>query len=163
MGPEEIIELLGLTSLHPEGGYYRESYRSPLCIPARDGEAGLQRSLATAIYYLLTPHSFSALHRLASDETYHFYLGDPVQMLLLHPDGSGRKAILGHDLQNGQVVQLTIPAGVWQGATLGPGGRYALLGTTVSPGFDVQDFCLGDRTLADKFPGFAEQIHRLTR
>ncbi len=163
MGPEEIIEILGLKPLHPEGGYYRESYRSPSCIPARDGESAPQRSLATAIYYLLTPHYFSALHRLASDETYHFYLGDPVQMLLLHPDGSGREAILGHDLQNGQMVQLTIPAGAWQGAALRPGGRYALLGTTVSPGFDARDFCLADRALADKFPGFAEQIHRLTR
>lgn len=163
MGPEEIIEILGLKPLHPEGGYYRENYRSPLFVSVPDGRLTSQRSLTTTIYYLLTPDSFSAIHRLLSDEIYHFYLGDPVEMILLYPDGSGRKLILGHQINEGQQLQFVVPAGVWQGAILGVGGRYALLGTTVSPGYDQRDFCLGNINLAEKYPMFADQISRFIR
>jgi hypothetical protein len=120
--------------------------------------------MATAIYYLLTPDSFSALHRLAGDELYHFYLGNPVRMLLLYPDGTGRVELLGPDILKGQRVQLAIPAGVWQGAALEAGGRYALLGTTLSPGYEPKDFSLGDRaSLTRDYPRFAQQISKLTR
>src|SRR5207245_2095434 len=102
-------------------------------LPAR---YGTDRWAGTAIYYLLTPDTFSALHRLPTDEVYHFYLGDPVEMLQLWPDGSGRVGTLGQDVRAGQLLQVIVPRGVWQGSRLRPGGAFALLGTTMAPGFD---------------------------
>jgi hypothetical protein len=163
---EEAIHLLGLKPHPVEGGYFAETYRSDERLPAGclpEGYGG-ERSLFTAIYYLLTPGTFSALHRLRSDEVFHFYLGDPVEMLLLWPDGTGRVLVLGHDLLNGLRLQAVVPRGVWQGARLRPGGRFALLGTTVSPGFDFADYEAGDReALASAYPRFRRLIRALTR
>lgn len=165
MNPDELIRLLKLKP-HPEGGYYAETYRASealaaAALPPRYNGA---RALSTAIYYLLTDDSFSAMHRLKSDEVFHFYLGDPVEMLLLPPSGSGQTASLGHDLSRGALPQLVVPAGVWQGARLKPGGRFALLGCTVAPGFDFADFEVGRRdALARLYPDFADLITRLTR
>lgn len=106
-------------------------------LPSRYSAA---RALGTAIYYLLTPETFSAMHRLASDEIFHFYLGDPVEMLQLWPDGSHQVVLIGPDLEAGQRPQVIVPRDVWQGARLRPGGRYALLGTTVAPGFAYADY-----------------------
>jgi len=169
MSVEELIQLLGLRPLPGEGGRYAETYRSADVVP---GEAlpgrfgGQSRSLGTAIFYLLTGEadSFSALHRLRGDEVYHFYLGDAVEMLLLHPDGSNQSLRLGQDLAAGERVQVMVPAGVWQGSRLAPGGGYALLGTTMSPGFDPADFELGVRAeLIERYPSERERILRLTR
>jgi hypothetical protein len=104
------------------------------------------------------------MHVLSSDEVFHFYLGDPVEMLQLYPDGSSAIFILGQDLKAGQQVQLVVPAGVWQGAQLVDGGKVALLGCTVTPGFDYADYrggCYAE--LADKWPTEAARIRRLTR
>jgi uncharacterized protein len=160
-----IIRQLGLEP-HPEGGFYRETYRSneSIAAAALPPRYGNDRSLCTAIFYLLTPDSFSALHRLQSDEVFHFYLGDPVTMLQLHGDGRGETTVLGQDIMAGQQLQVIVPRGVWQGMCLNDGGRFALLGTTVSPGFDFDDFEVGTRNaLKREYPSCADLIERLTR
>jgi uncharacterized protein len=166
---EQIIDLLGLQPLPGEGGFYVETYRSAEVIPggALPGcYGGQDRTFGTAIYYLLTgdADSFSALHRLRGEEVYHFYLGDPVEMLLLLADGTSRRVRLGRDLAAGEAVQFVVPAGAWQGSRLGLGGGYALLGTTMAPGFDPTDFELGLRAeLVEQYPAEAERIRGLTR
>ena len=165
---EQIIRALKLEPLPAEGGLYSQSYCSaefisPAGLPARYTGP---RPFGTAIYYLLTAesHSFSALHRLATDEIYHFYMGDPVEMLVLHPNEVSQRVRLGSDLLSGQQVQFVVPAGAWQGSRLAPGGSYALLGTTMAPGFDAADFTLGARAeLLTGWPAEAGMIHQLTR
>jgi uncharacterized protein len=161
---EEVIARLRLQPLAAEGGFYAETYRAAEVLPAASLPAryAAPRSLATAIYYLLTPSSHSALHRLRSDEVYHFYLGDAVELLTLHPDGSGELLVLGHDLEAGQRPQHVVPLGTWQGSRLLPGGEWALLGTTMAPGYDRADFELADAgTLAAAYPRFAPLIGAL--
>ncbi|MBL8900532.1 MAG: cupin domain-containing protein [Planctomycetes bacterium] len=154
------IARLDLRPLPFEGGYFRQTVcseeRSPI---ARHGAS---RPLHTAIYYLLTPDSHSAMHRLPSDEVFHFYAGDRVRMLQLAPDGTGRIARLGNDGALGVEPQVLVPRGTWQGSELEPGGRYALLGTTMAPGFELEDFELGHRAeLSAAYPQFAEELARL--
>lgn len=161
--------LLRLEPLAHEGGFFAETYRSNERVPqvTQGGTPGIDlpgtRSLSTAIYYLLTPETFSALHRLRSDELFHFYLGDPVEMLQLEPGGEARVVVLGIDLASGMRPQIVVQRGVWQGTRLLPGGRMALLGTTVAPGFDPGDFELGARdALVTAFPAQRERISALT-
>lgn len=164
MTAAEIIACLGLRPLPIEGGYYRETYRADESLPASAlPRYPGARALSTGIYYLLTPDTFSALHRLRSDELYHFYLGDPVELLLLFPDGRGERRRLGSDLRAGERPQLVVPAGAWQGSRLAPGGRVALLGTTVAPGFELADFEAGSRSLLlAAYPDFRAEIEALT-
>jgi predicted cupin superfamily sugar epimerase len=165
MSPEDIIRALNLAPLPEEGGYFRETYRADEAtdadaLPARYGRA---KTHATAIYYLLTPDTVSALHRLPSDEVWHFYAGDPVEMLQLFPDGGGRLIVIG-DFVKGFEPQIVAPRGVWQGSRLLPRGRWALLGTTVAPGFDFADYEGGRRKdLERDYPSFADRIRALTR
>ena len=162
---DDIKSVLNLLSHPKEGGYYVETYRSDEHIPtvALPGRFDGQRPLATAIYYLLTPDTFSAMHRLLADEIFHFYLGDPVEMLQLLPDGAGRVITLGPEILKGMTPQVIVPRGVWQGARLCPGGRFALLGTTVSPGFEFADYDSGHRdTLVESYPDFRDLIVALT-
>lgn len=166
MDVNKIIEKLGLIPHPGEGGYYRETYRSldNVCAEALPSRYNHEKELSTAIYYLITPESYSAMHRIPTDEIFHFYLGDPVAMLHLYPDGRGETVILGNDILNGQVLQFVVPGGVWQGMHLIEGGRFALMGTTVAPAFDFDEFELGDRKiLIGQYPGFAENIERLTK
>ncbi|MFH1220340.1 MAG: cupin domain-containing protein [Candidatus Eisenbacteria bacterium] len=162
----QIAAMLKLKPLPVEGGYFAETYRSTTRIP---GEAlpegyGGTRPLCTAIYYLLTPDTFSAMHRLRSDEIYHFYLGDPVEMLQIRPDGSFKMLRLGLDIPNGMEPQIVIPGGVWQGSRLLPGGEFALLGATMAPGFDPADYEHGHREDLTRFcPGARDLIAALTR
>ncbi len=132
----------------------------------RDGlpnEYGSDRNVSTAIYYLLTPETFSAIHRVKSDEVFHFYAGDPVEMLQLWPDRSGRIVVIGNDLTAGQEPQRMVPAGVWQGCRLVQGGSWALMGCTVAPGFDYADFELCNRAaLMKSYPKYAALIAALT-
>jgi hypothetical protein len=157
---DEIKALLNLEPHPAEGGFYRRTYAS-------EGKAELprgSRSLGTAIYYLLEPGAFSAMHVLASDEIFHFYLGDPVEMLQLYPGGRSAVFTLGPDIAAGQHVQLVVPAGVWQGSRLIEGGKVALLGCTVTPGFDFADYRSASYDeLAAKWPAQAERIRALTR
>ncbi len=105
---------------------------------------------------MLTPDTFSALHRLPGDEIFHFYLGDPVEMLLLKPDGTGQAVLLGPDISAGMRLQHTVAGGTWQGSRLIPGGKFALLGTTMSPGFDPADYEVGKRQeLSAAYPPYA--------
>lgn len=163
---EQLKALLHLKPLPIEGGYFAETYRSPETIPqeALPPRYSGARSVGTGIYYLLTPDTFSALHRLRSDEVYHFYLGDPVEMCQLWPDGSGKTVLLGPDLLQGMQFQTVVPQGVWQGSRLSPGGRFALLGTTMAPGYDQADFEAGQReSLIQVYPRFKDVILALTR
>jgi len=170
MTAEDLIINLGLKPLPWEGGWYRETWRTETTIPAdalSDAYSG-ERSAGTAIYYLLTPDTISRMHRLPSDETFHFYMGDPVEMLLLSGQGGGagdaRTITFGHDLTAGQQVQLTVPGNVWMGARLMSGATgYALMGTTVAPGFDFDDLEMGDSdTLCAAWPRHAELIAALS-
>jgi len=163
---DKIIALLNLKPHPEEGGYFVETYRSSETISEKALPSRYKgvRSFGTAIYYLLTPETFSTMHRLQSDEIFHFYLGAPVEMLQLWPDGSGRILILGTDIMNGMKPQVVIPKGVWQGARLFKDGKFALLGTTVSPGFDFSDYEFGHRDeLVKSYPKFRELIIALTR
>ena len=160
MTADEIKTLLNL-SPHPiEGGSFRQTYASATTMELPRGI----RTLGTAIYYLLEPGTFSEMHVLTSDEIFHFYLGDPVEMLQLYPDGSSAVFTLGPDLKAGQHVQLVVPAGVWQGTRLVDSGQVALLGCTVTPGFDYADYRGGIfEELAVKWPRETERIRALTR
>jgi predicted cupin superfamily sugar epimerase len=162
---EQIIELFKMKPLREEGGYYVETYRSAEKI----SKAGLPgrydgaRNLSTAILYLVTPDAFSRLHRVKSDEVFHFYLGDCVTMLKLHGDGSSEVVTLGLDITNGQQVQTVVPQGSWQGCLLNKGGRFALMGTTVSPGFESSDFEAAQRQeLLRQYPTRRELVLKLT-
>jgi uncharacterized protein len=160
MTPDEIKTLLKLAPHPVEGGWFRQTYKSGVTVEAHGGA----RSVGTAIYYLLEPGTFSEMHMLTSDEIFHFYLGDPVEMLQLWPSGETRVVTLGPDLQKGQQVQLTVPAGVWQGTRLLPDGKVALLGCTVTPGFEFADYSSGSYAdLAARWPAEAERIRALTR
>jgi hypothetical protein len=162
---QEIIDRLDLVPLTIEGGYFRETYRSALAVSASalPGQYGGERNASTAIYYLLTPDTFSAIHRVKSDEVFHFYAGDPVEMLQLDADGRSRIVIIGNDLAAGQSPQLVVPGGLWQGCRLIPGGQWALLGCTVAPGFDYADFTAASRAeLLAQYPDQVELITALT-
>jgi uncharacterized protein len=164
MTADDVIAHLQLQPHPVEGGFFRETYRSTETLPASVlPKQRADRSVCTAIYYLLTPKTVSALHRLPGDEVFHFYAGDPVRMLQLGPDGSTRTLVLGTDLRTGQVPQLVVPGGVWQGSVLVDGGSWALLGATMAPGFDYADYVSGDRAeLTARYPAEARLIERLT-
>jgi predicted cupin superfamily sugar epimerase len=215
---EEIIKLLDLKP-HPEGGFYKETYKSSDLVPdeqlpdrytlvtgppsgksftresmewqvppdadkkntaaisPRPGQSAKSeekpvaqpqsesgRVWSTSIYYLLTPDTFSAMHKLKGDEVYHFYLGDPVEMLNLYPNSQWKTVKLGHDIANGATVQHVVPHGVWQGSRLIEGGKFALMGTTMAPGFSFKDCSFGSRkALSDEWVACASLIEKLTR
>lgn len=139
MTAREVIDLLHLAPLAGEGGYFRETYRSPI---VKEG-----RALSTAIFYLLTAQTVSLFHRLKSDEIWHFYQGDVVELVMLHPDRSMEEVQLGTNLARGQRSQVVIPAGSWQGARLADGGAWSLMGCTVAPGFEFADWELAEPEL----------------
>ena len=162
---QEVIDRLQLTPLTIEGGYFRETHRSPLRFMPHSlpPEYGGERCASTAIYYFLSPDTFSALHRVKSDEVFHFYAGDPVEMLRLWPDGRSEIVRIHNDLATGHEPQVVVPAGVWQGCRLVDGGAWALLGCTVAPGFEYADFEAGSRDkLAGEYPEVAALIAALT-
>lgn len=162
---ESIIKLYDMQPLEEEGGYFTETYRAdenigkdalPACY---DGG----RDFSTAILYLLPAGECSKFHRVKSDEIFHFYLGDPVEMVQLLDDGTCKKITLGSDVTAGEMVQVVVPAGTWQGAYVREGGKFALMGCTVAPGFEFEDFEIGDREkLLGQYPEACEVIKRLT-
>lgn len=166
---EELIERLGLEPLPKEGGFYRETFRSPRRLPA--GAMGAEyegpRDALTAIYFLVTPASPSAWHVLPSDEVFLWHAGAPVRMLRLPPEGPADPITLGIDLAAGQRPQAVVPGGVWQGCRLeddaAPG--WALMSCLVAPGFDFADFHVATpdevRVLAGRFPELADEVARL--
>ena len=162
----EIRRLLQLEELPVEGGYFRQTYLSAeqilkLYLPERYAE---DKPISTAILFLLTPEAFSAFHQLPTDEVYHYYLGDPAELFELHPDGTTRLVTLGADIVNGHQVQHVVPRGTWQGSRVAPGGEWALLGTTMAPGYTQSDFLLGyAASLIKKYPSQEQIIRQLTR
>lgn len=156
MTTRDLIERFHLQPLVGEGGYFCRSYES-------EEEARPGKKAASAIYYLLTEDTFSHLHKLPADEVYHFYLGDPVELLVLLDSGESRLVTLGQEVLAGQEVQFIVPKGAWQGSRLKTGGKLALLGTTMAPGYTDDDYCPADREmLIKRFPEWAERITELT-
>ena len=148
-----------------EGGYFCQTYRSTekIALDALPSRYKISKAFGTAIYYLLTPDQRSAMHRLPTDEIFHFYLGDPVTMLQLHPDGSSDVITIGSDIVKGQKPQVLVPRFAWQGSMLIEGGKSALMGTTMAPGFDYSDYEAGDRgELVEKYPDQKDLIVKLT-
>jgi len=161
---QELITNLELVR-HPEGGWFRETYRSTEEVPAQavperfDGS----RVFSTAIYFLLEEGDISALHRIKSDEMWHFYAGSPLLIHIIIPDGRYQTLHLGPDQASGEQYQAVVPAGCWFGAEL-IGNQFALVGCTVSPGFDFADFEIAEgQQLSDSYPQHAELIMRMTR
>jgi len=159
---EELIIQLGLIK-HPEGGWYRETYRSEEVISATalSGRFSGERSVSTAIYFLLHAGDISALHRIASDEIWHFYTGETLTVHVITPQGTYYSHKLGADIAAGESFQCIVPAGCWLGAEV-PGDGFALVGCTVAPGFNFADFEMGNReSLLIQFPEHSEIIKRL--
>jgi predicted cupin superfamily sugar epimerase len=157
---DALIARLGLAP-HPEGGFYRETFRSPEVLATRRGP----RPASTAILFLLPAGTFSALHRVAADEVWHHYDGDALELSTLDDAGARADVRLGHDLEAGQLPQATVRAGLWQAARPVEGGAgFALCGCTVAPGFTFEDFELGARdALLAAFPDHAELVRAFTR
>lgn len=157
---ERIRQLYGLEPLGAEGGLYRQTFLSdeilPLqAIPGREGD----HPMYTAILYLLKGKGFSRMHRLPSDEIFHFYMGDPVEMLQLYPDGTGKIIRMGGGLCEGEFLQVRVPRGTWQGTRLAEGSSWALLGTTMAPGYLDADYEDGDKEeLQRQYPQFRELL-----
>ena len=158
-----LKEKLDLSELPGEGGYYKETYRSDktIILPSEtDGE----RSISTSIYYLLDGTQFSAFHRLKSDEIWHFYVGSSVTLYIINKIENLSEVKLGSNIEKGDLFQILIRAGSWFAATVNDISSYALLGCTVSPGFDYLDFELGDRKkLIKRYPQHRSIIEKLTR
>jgi predicted cupin superfamily sugar epimerase len=166
MTADEVKRLLRLEPHPREGGWFVQTYAAEEKIVAEvlGGRYAGPRKVATAIYYLLEAGSFSEMHCLQSDEIFHFYAGDAVEMLQLLPDGSGRTVVIGNDLVAGQRPQVLVERGVWQGSRLVEGGQWALLGCTVSPGFEYEDYEGGSfERLRERWPAWVEMIRALTR
>ena len=150
---------------HPEGGYYRETYRSPEIIAKADLPKRYKgkRSFATAIYFLLRGNQFSAFHRLKSDEIWHFYNGTSISIFVIGKDERLTTAKLGLNAEEGEHLQFVIKAGSWFAAKLDKGKSYALIGCTVTPGFDFADYEMGNRReLCRQFPCHCALIEQLT-
>uniref|UniRef100_B8HVB1 DUF985 domain-containing protein n=1 Tax=Cyanothece sp. (strain PCC 7425 / ATCC 29141) TaxID=395961 RepID=B8HVB1_CYAP4 len=152
-------------SPHPEGGYFRETYRSPESLDRSHlpDRFGGPRCFSTAIYFLLESGQFSTLHRIQSDEVWHFYSGGSLTVYAIAPGGELNEIKLGNNPEAGESWQAVVPAGYWFGAAVNAANSYALVGCTVAPGFDFADFELGDRTqLLQKFPQHQALIEKLT-
>ena len=155
MTAQDVIRLLDMVPLGQEGGMVKETWKS------KKKDHGI--SEGSAIYYLLTEDSFSHLHRLTGEEVYHFYMGDPVELCELMPDGSTKLTVLGTDLFKGQVPQHVVEGGIWQGSRLKEGGKWALLGTTMCPAESVTVAGRGRRgELGVRFAVAGVYIRKLT-
>ncbi|XPV75485.1 MAG: cupin domain-containing protein [Desulfovibrio sp.] len=150
---------------HPEGGFYKETYRAGVSVAAEalpESFTG-SRNISTAIYYLLPEGAMSHLHRIASDEAWHFYLGGPLEIVEISPQGKLTKTILGQDVLNGQYVQHVVPAGSWFGARPVVGTKYSFVGCTVAPGFDFAEFEMAEReVLVNEFSDLKDIIVEMT-
>jgi predicted cupin superfamily sugar epimerase len=150
---------------HPEGGFFQESYRSEQTMQApAPGGGSVQRNVCTAIYFLLEAGNFSAFHRIKSDEIWHFYAGQALEVLELLPDGELCCTRLGSDILRGEIPQYVVPADTWFASRVADGGTFSLVGCTVAPGFDFADFRLARRQeLLEIFPQHRQIITELTR
>jgi predicted cupin superfamily sugar epimerase len=165
---DKVSQLIAFYSLlpHPEGGYYRQTYKSSMSI---DGQyvskdfAG-ERAVSTAIYFLLNESNFSAFHRIKSDELWHFYAGDVLNIYVIDKNGNLETIKLGKNYLNGEAFQAVVPAGAWFASAPEKNDSYSFVGCTVAPGFDFQDFELAERNhLIDLFPQHKNLITSFTR
>jgi predicted cupin superfamily sugar epimerase len=157
------IRKLGLEP-HPEGGYYRQTYRADLVLEGLPRQFSGPRAASTAIYFLLEGENFSAFHRLRSDEVWHFYLGTTVTVQVIEADGRYLQVQLGSDPEAGEVLQAVVKAGCWFASQIKDGRSFALVGCTVAPGFDFEDFELAERDrLVELYPQHRNIITKLTR
>lgn len=162
---DELIKKYDLQS-HPEGGWYKETYRSSGQIPSNALPASFSgdRSFSTAIYFLLEAGNFSAFHRIKSDECWHFYAGDPLLVYVIFPNGTLEIIRLGSNFSNEEVFQYVVPANCWFASCPSPESRFSLVGCTVSPGFDFADFELADAALLSEiYPQHQAIINKLCR
>ena len=160
MTADEVKELLGLVPHPREGGWYVRTWEAAEFVGADVG----RRRTSTAIYYLLEPGTFSEMHRLKSDEVFHHYVGGAVEMLQLFADGRGKRVLIGKDLHAGDRPQVVVERGVWQGSRLVDGEGFALLGCTVSPGFEFEDYEAATAAdLMEGWPEWSQMIAGLTR
>lgn len=159
-----IIDRLGLIP-HPEGGFYKETYRSEGQISSSNlTDYSGNRNFATCIYFLLTADNFSAWHKIKQDEIWHFYDGDPIRLHLLSPKGGYSQILIGRDFNHDQVPQFVVPGGHWFASEVMSPGSFSLVGCSVAPGFDFADFELAKReSLTTQFPQHQGIIRRLTR
>ena len=151
---------------HPEGGYYKETYRAPGYISKEVLPTGFgwARNFSTAIYFLLLQNNFSAFHRIQSDECWHFYAGGRLDIFIIHTDGQMETIYLGQNIIIGEKFQHVVPAGCWFASKPAEGSLYSFAGCTVAPGFDFEDFELADAaSLIQLYPQHSALIKHLTR
>jgi len=162
---EEIIDKLKLLP-HPEGGFFRETYRSQGSIPETvlgDSYSG-GRNYATGIYFLITSGNFSAFHKIHQDEMWHYYKGAAMNLHMISPDGTYSLKKLGNDLASGEIPQYTVSGGYWFASEVSIDNSFSLMGCTVAPGFDFDDFEMPSRSeLIGWFPQHSTIINQLTR
>ena len=160
---KEIIKILELTP-HPEGGYFKETYRSKGVIKnnSLDFLTDGIRNYSTSIYFLLDQMDYSSFHRIKQDEIWHFYLGSTLLLHTINPNGKYDCIRIGNNIKNGEVLQYVVPAGTWFASEIENKNEFALCGCTVSPGFDFNDFEMPDKDkLLEMFPLYDEIINRL--
>jgi predicted cupin superfamily sugar epimerase len=160
-----LVKTLNLLP-HPEGGYYKETYRANLQLAKNALPEGFlgDRNIATAIYFLIEKNNFSALHKIRSDETWHFYYGDALEVIEIDENGVLTATAIGNNLIEGEVFQYTVKANNWFGSRVKAGGNFSLVGCTVAPGFDFNDFELGKKEdLLKLFPQHQKVIIEMTR
>lgn len=151
---------------HPEGGWYKETYRSNEAIPENALPARFtgNRTFSTAIYFLLEQGNFSAFHKIKSDECWHFYAGDALEIFILLPNGELEIILLGSDIENKQAFQHVVPANCWFASRPAKESRYCFVGCTVAPGFDFADFEMANANdLIKTYPLHSQLIHDLCR
>lgn len=164
MDAKEIIAFFDLTS-HPEGGYFRETYRSEGEILSENlgDEFKGNRNYCTSIYFLLTSHKSSAFHKIKQDEIWHFYTGTTLKLHLISPEGKYSFVLIGNDFKNNEIPQFTVPAHYYFGAEVVKENSFSFVGCTVSPGFDFRDFVLPScKELTSEFPNHSAIIQKLT-
>ena len=162
---DQLIEQYSLEP-HPEGGWYKQTYKSTeqIAAEALPGRFGAGRVFSTAIYFLLEKGNFSAFHRIKSDECWHFYAGDALIVYIIEQNGEVRTISLGNNLKKGQTFQYVVPAGCWFASRPAPGSRYCFVGCTVSPGFEFEDFELANADeLVKMYPQHKGIIKELCR
>ena len=165
MAPSDLIKRYSLQP-HPEGVYYTSTYQASMLLSQQDLPSVFKgdRPVSSAIYYLLEKGDFSSFHRIASDECWHFYSGDALEVIEIDKNGNEIKTKLGGDTSHGECFQYTVKAGHWFGSRVYPGGTYSLVGCTVSPGFDFRDFEMAKRdALLSAYPSLSSIIKELTR
>jgi len=162
---QQLIQQYNLLP-HPEGGWYKQTYKSAeyISTAALPERFGGDRPFSTAIYFLLGKGNYSAFHRIKSDECWHFYLGDPLEILILHQTGELTTVILGNEMDKGQLFQYVVPAGCWFASRPAPESQYCFVGCTVAPGFDFTDFEMANgEQLIIEYPQHSTLIRELCR